>query len=80
MPRCRCAWRMPAADPTARGVEVCARNGHDGRDLTQTSQVPAPRVDELTPRAYKENAEAAGRAANACRDLASVVASLKFAP
>lgn len=46
--------------------------------MVRIGQVPASRVHELTPRAYKDNAEAAARAAYARRDLAAVVASLKF--
>lgn len=46
--------------------------------MTQINQVPASRVHELTPRAYKDNAEAAARANHARRDLAAVVANLKF--
>lgn len=47
--------------------------------IVQISQVPASRVHELTPRAYRQQAEAVARAANARRDLAAVVANLKFA-
>jgi hypothetical protein len=47
--------------------------------MTQISKLPASRVHELTPRAYKDNAEAAVRSATARRDLAAVVANLKFA-
>ena len=47
--------------------------------MVQISQVPASRVHELTPRAYKHHAEAVARVASARRDLAAVVANLKFA-
>ncbi|MBL8722766.1 MAG: hypothetical protein JNK49_01905, partial [Planctomycetes bacterium] len=47
--------------------------------IVQISQVPASRVHELTPRAYRQQAEAVARAANARRDLAAVVANLKVA-
>lgn len=46
--------------------------------MVRVGQVPASRVHELTPRGYKESADAAARAAHARRDLAAVVASLKF--
>jgi transposase len=46
--------------------------------MVQVNQVPASRVNELTPRGYKLNAEAGVRAANARRDLAAVVAGLRF--
>lgn len=47
--------------------------------LQQISQVPASRVHDLTPKGYKHSAEAVIRAASARRDLAAVVAGLKFA-
>ena len=46
--------------------------------MIRVAQVPASRVHELTPRAYRDNAEAAARANHARRDLAAVVANLKF--
>jgi transposase len=47
--------------------------------MLQVSQVPAARVRELTPKSYKQSAEAAARAVSARRDLAAIVSSLKFA-
>lgn len=46
--------------------------------IRQIHQVPASRVGELTPKSYKLRAEAAERMLSAQRELAAVVAGLKF--
>lgn len=46
--------------------------------LRQIHQVPASRIGELTPKSYKLRADAAARLASSQRELAAVVAGLKF--
>jgi len=89
---CRNNWLFFGSEEGTRGslvlmslVQSCKELGVSPlayiRDvMMQINQVPASRVHELTPSAYRHNAEAAARAANARRDLAAVVANLKFTP